>query len=421
MKLKNRNTSLLRVILPTVFYSVLIASSFGLGTSHISTYNDKPVVDYLGQELVSKVVANVSSPVALLFSFERGDVLVATPSMDKIFILEHGTYQVVSNISLSYAPVALAWDTTDGNIYVGVMPGSVTALDGDELNLVGVASIPSPVGLSYDVHHNIVYAVSNTSNNVYVINASSTNIIKTISVCCTPTSLAYNSVNGYLYVAESASNTVAVISPINGSSIANISVGSDPQYILDEGSYLYVANFNSNTVSVIDGLTNNVVESINVGSEPDSIAYNSFNGCYYVANYGSSDVSQICEGSVTSTFNVGSEPDYLIYDPTEWSIIVANYGSGSISEISTPNAPSLPTSSTSQATSSTQSVTLSSSTSNESTTTVSSFTTSSDNSSTTSQNKSNEFSIGYLATISIVVIAFFEFGLLVYFIRKRNV
>jgi YVTN family beta-propeller protein len=419
MNLKNSQSRRLPLFGIIVFCSILFVSSYGSALSH--TYSNRPVVNYLGQALVSRVVANVSSPVALLFSPERGDILVASPSTDKIFILEHSTYQVVSNISLPYSPIALSWDAIDGNYYAIGLPGSVESLDGDELDLRGSASITSPIALSYDGTHDIMYVLSNTTNTVYVLSALTAEIVRTINVCCTPTSLAYDSVNGYLYVAESGANTVDVINPTNGSTIANITVGSDPKDILDNGPYLYVADYNSNNVSVIDGLTENVTQTIAVGSEPDSIAYNSFNGCYYVANYGSADVSEICEGSVSTTFTVGSGPDYVLYDPTEWLIIVANYGSNSISEISTPNAPSLPTSSTSETTTSIQTMTSSSSNSSTNITSSLSSTTSSINSSSTTQDDSNGFPTGYIALISIAVIALSECGILVYFIRRSSV
>ncbi len=417
---RHKPVSLLRAILPTIFCSLLVASSYGIASSHIY-YNNEPTVDYLGQALVSRVVANVSTPAALLFSYERGDILVASPSLDEIVILEHGYYEVVSNISLSYPPISLIWDTVDGNIYVGTMPGSVNSLDGDELNLVGTASISSPIGLSYEDNPNIIYVLSNTTDSVYALNASTTEIIETFGVCCSPTSLAYDSVNGYIYVTESATNTVSVIDPVNGSSVGSVTVGSDPHYILDNGPYLYVANYNNNSVSVIDGQTNKVVQTIVVGSEPDSIAYNSFNGCYYVANYGSADVSEICEGSLTTTFGVGAEPDAIIYDPTEWSMVVANYGSNSISEISTPNAPSLPTSTTSETTTTIQTTTSNSSILSTNTTSSSSSTALSVSTSSTTQDNSNGFPSGYIALFAIAVMGLSECGLLVYFIRRSSV
>lgn len=382
-----------------------------------------------GQAPVSKVVVTgIPTPSALVFqgALGQGVIVVASSSTDKLFVLHSGsgtgTYSIGGNFSFDVSPVALVWDSVDGNYYSGNLPGTVLWVDGDYYGIDGSANVPSPVGLTYDQQHDLIFAASSTSNEIYVINASSAAVLSTISVCCTPTSLAYDSENGYLYVAESAANTVAVVNPQNSSIMANITVGSSPQYIIDEGPVLYVANYGSNTVSAINVARDNV-ETINVSSEPDSIAYNSYNGCYYVTDYGSNAVSEICEGSVAYTIAVGSEPDAVIYDPLEYSILVGNYGSGTISEITTPGAPSLPTTTiqttlgnTSQSTSS-----ASSSTSTNATAIATASSISSGSSSSTAQTSAVDFVVSpsYLAIIAIVVILISEFGLLAHYMRKR--
>jgi YVTN family beta-propeller protein len=416
------------IIFPALLCSTLALSVFGLTFSHFLDINNGiGSIRYLGQSPVSKVVANVAAPAALAFSPENGNILVASSSYQMITILKHGTYQDVLNVSLGETPLTIAWDSLDGTIYTSTMQGNVISLDGDTFATMGSASISSPVGMFYDSVRNRVYVASSSSNAIYIINASSTTILNTINLCCSPSSVVYYSGNGYLYATESSSNNVAVVNPVNGSVIASITVGSDPQSIINEGHFLYVTNYNSNSISVIDGQTNTVSETItNVGLNPDSIAYNTYNGCYYVADYGSSSVSQICSGSLVSTISVGSEPDAITYDPSQYSILVANFGSGTISEIPTAGAPSLPTtsSSTSQVGSSSISQSGSSNSSTENISTASSASAASAGNSSSASGVNTSIlgmPASYVALIVIIAVVLPEIGVLVYFMKKGNI
>ncbi len=64
------------------------------------------------------------------------------------------------------------------------------------------------------------------SNVLAIINATSSQIINTFGVCCSPATIAYNSNNKDLCVAQSGSNNVSAIDPHTNAVIATIGVGS---------------------------------------------------------------------------------------------------------------------------------------------------------------------------------------------------
>jgi len=110
-----------------------------------------------------------------------------------------------------------------------------------------------PVAVAYDPSNGYVYVANYRSNTVSVINGATNKVIASIAVGSGPNGAAYDSSNGYLYVTNYNSNSVSVINGATNMVIASIAVGSDPVGVAYDSSngYVYVANSNSSTVSII--------------------------------------------------------------------------------------------------------------------------------------------------------------------------
>jgi len=171
-------------------------------------------------------------------------------------------------------------------------------ISGNSSNNTVIANIKvgsGPYAVAYDPSNGYVYVANWYSNNVSVINGATNKVIANIAVGSEPEGVAYDSSNGYVYVANEGSNSVSVINGANNTVIVSIAVGSGPcgvAYDFSNG-YVYVANVNSNDVSVINGTTNTVIASIAVGSGPGDVAYDSSNRYIYVTNWNSGTVSII--------------------------------------------------------------------------------------------------------------------------------
>ncbi|HKC79479.1 MAG TPA: Ig-like domain-containing protein [Nitrosopumilaceae archaeon] len=151
----------------------------------------------------------------------------------------------------------------------------------------------APINISYT--YNYVYVTNYNSGTVSVINATSNNVVGSITVGTQPYGIAYNSNNGKIYVANYGSNNVSVIDPSSNTVISTISGVTNPSALIydSKNQDLYVTSSGLNTVSVIDPSSNSVITTIPVGTQPNGIAYNSNNGKIYVANYGSNTISVI--------------------------------------------------------------------------------------------------------------------------------
>ncbi|VVC06248.1 Virginiamycin B lyase [uncultured archaeon] len=187
---------------------------------------------------------------------------------------------------------------------------------------------------------NVVYVTNLLSNTVSVINATTGNVVTTITVGIEPYGIVYDNDNGKIYVANFGSDNISVIDPSSNTVIQTISGVSNPSELMYDSTNqdLYVTSMTSNKVFVIDSLSNNVITTIVVGTQPDGIVYDNDNGKIYVANFGSDNISVIDPSSNTviqtiSSLLVGSHPSGLTYDSINKNIYVANNGANTVSVI----------------------------------------------------------------------------------------
>jgi len=114
-----------------------------------------------------------------------------------------------------------------------------------------------PTGVAYDPSNGYIYVANYFSDTVSVINGATNTVIANITVGIGPWGIAYDPSNGYIYVADTGSDTVSVINGATNTVIANITVGIGPAEVAYDPSngYIYVTNFGSDTVSIISTST----------------------------------------------------------------------------------------------------------------------------------------------------------------------
>ena len=291
------------------------------------------------------VIANISvglGPTGVAYDSSNGYVYVTNYYSNNVSVINGATNTVIASIAVGSYPDAVAYDPSNGYIYVanyGPNSNSVSVING-ATNTV-IATIPVgvwPVGVAYDSSNGYVYVTNYGLDYVSVINGATNTVIANITVGLGPNGIAYDPSNGYIYVAIDGLDHVSVINGATNTVIANITVGYEPVGVAYDSSngYVYVTNEYSNNVSVINGATNTVIATIAVGTDPIGVAYDSSNGYVYVTNYYSNNVSVIngATNTVIASIAVGSKPWGVAYDPSNGYIYVTNYGSDTVSIIS---------------------------------------------------------------------------------------
>jgi len=219
----------------------------------------------------------------------------------------------------------------------------------------------------------LVYVTNEGSNNVFVINRQSGEVVATIMVGKRPRGIAVGTRRDSLkvYVANSGSNSISVIDPATNKVDTEIPVrfgwgaeGIAVAKLSSERELIFVTNYSSNTVSIIDGSTYQEMEKINVGNGPIAVAtdsplddilnarsFLSFEDInilknyrerfinVYVVNKNSKDISivriDVSTGRSVDVVNVGVEwtPVALGMDFQRGKVYVANYDSDKLSVI----------------------------------------------------------------------------------------
>jgi YVTN family beta-propeller protein len=241
----------------------------------------------------TKIISSAS-----LLSLVLGTILSLSAMYSGVGIAKGDS--VIATIAVGSRPFNIAYDSSNGNLYVGnYNDGTISIISGQTNTVIGSPIPVGGFGIAFDSANGNLYATNLAappSAAISVISGQTNTVINRIGLESTPEYIAFDSSNNNLYVTTNfQSNAVSVISGQTNTVVGNpIAVGYVPAGITfdpDNGN-LYVANHGTfanrgNTVSVISGKTNTVIGTIPVGSGPYAIAFDSANGNLYVANQGS--------------------------------------------------------------------------------------------------------------------------------------
>jgi YVTN family beta-propeller protein len=130
----------------------------------------------------------------------------------------------------------------------------------------------SIAGIDIDHRTNILYAVTKENNSLYLIDLSSKQILKKVSLPAEAYTVVVSPLKKEVYISSWGSAAIIVFNTASQSVTHQIAVGSNPNDITlsPNGNILYVANANDNSVSVIDLKKYSVIETLNTALYPDA-------------------------------------------------------------------------------------------------------------------------------------------------------
>lgn len=228
-----------------------------------------------------------------------------------VFAINTATDHVVGAIPVGIDPRAIAYDSSNGYLYVancyanGAVPGNVSVIDPAAGTVVRwVPTGICPGGIAVDSDNGDVYVSNGASGDITVIDGTTDLTVGSIDLA--PAGLAgiaFDSSNGYLYVTSSTggfSNGSYFVTAIDGATnqvVGTIPVGLEATAVAFDGSTgdLYVVDgtwlMNSGNVTVINGATDRVVRTVPVEPYPISIAIDGSTGCVYVGSWQSNNLT----------------------------------------------------------------------------------------------------------------------------------
>ena len=263
---------------------------------------------------------------------------------------------VLENISIANTSTAVAYDSSNNNIYVAEDNGAALQAISGASNTV-TATIPvgihlqdHPWAIALDTVTNDLYVPNDNANNVTVVDASTGKTVASVVAKPTPISAVFDSSNGYIYVGDDGLTT-AWITVINGATqtlVTNIDLGPNtgefPLGLAIDTSNgdLYVGNAQGNNITVVSLSTDKVTGSIAVGDYPGSVALDTSNNLLYAADTSGQNVSVV--DTTTNTpiksiaINTSTElvgPSAVAYDAATGCVYAPSGGGDWVSIINT--------------------------------------------------------------------------------------
>lgn len=367
----NWSTKKSAVLYTLPFSLIIVAASIGVLTTASSVVTDtNEPVHRMNVNLGTVVGLNVRSgigtviatipvgqlPIGVEVDAYSGQVFVVNSGGDNVTVIDGASNTVAKSISVGPSPYHIGLDEVTNTLYVSHPSsrlGNLTIINGTTDTTTGSILISDPNEVAWDSSNGYLY-VSTPLSNLTVVNPTTTKTVTTLSVGTTPMGVLVDPMNGEVYVANGNSNNVSVINATTDKVVKSIPAGYFPNAIaLDTSNeYLYVANDDNGcsvtciyNVTVIDGRNNSVVGWIPTGSAPMSVAYDSANGDIYVANGFGQNVTVINGSSdqVIGSIRVGTSPDGIAYDPVNHDLYVANGYTNNLTVIGTgaPPPPSI--------------------------------------------------------------------------------
>jgi YVTN family beta-propeller protein len=250
---------------------------------------------------------------------------------NNVTVISGTTNSVVGAIPVGLNPFGIAYDSSNGDLYVSNGGGSnVTVIDA--ATSATVASIPVGSGLmsaAFDSSNGYVYVASSGQNATMIINPATNKVVGSIPVGTSPWDLIYDSRNGNLYTTNTGSDNVSVIDGLSNRVVANVPAGDSPTSICfqPDSDLLYVANPDSNNVTVFNGSTNSPVTNIASSRDyPRGVVCDPDNGMTYVMDEQAGTVDMIngTTNALSGSIPVGSYPNYGIFDNLNGNLYIAD-------------------------------------------------------------------------------------------------
>ena len=290
---------------------------------------------------VNCVIGNISltyAPMAILYDSLNGYLYVACgqiPGM--IAVIDLASDSIVKNITVGDGPWGIALDNKTGNLFVSDWGNEdVSVINGTSNVLVSTIHVgASPEGIAFDSGNGNIYVVNSGQNNVMAINGTDNKVSATIPVGISPIGIAFDDSNGDLYVTDGGPPPgVNVINGMNNTVIGFLRVGETPDGVIYDAKYrnVYVGNDGTDSVSVVDGDTNTVIGSIPLAWNPTWIANGGANGVIYALSFTDWKLGVISNVTLLGMVPIGSSPTDAAYDFNGGNLFVTNCGADNSSD-----------------------------------------------------------------------------------------
>ncbi|HEV2519408.1 MAG TPA: hypothetical protein VGX00_02140 [Thermoplasmata archaeon] len=236
----------------------------------------------------------------------------------------------------------LTFDPANARLYAAIWDRAEVAVlnpTGNHVDKV-LKTGGTPTGIALDPKANLIIVPGQDDAQVTIINATTNTDVGNVSTgsYTWPMGAAYDPNNHNAYVSDDITNDVYVLNSTSTGFTLSTTIGiigiltaewSTGFEAFDPATNrLFVSEMNAARVTVINTVSNSVVANINVGSTPGVPAYDPANGEIYVPNSRSGNISVLdgANGNHLATIRTCGAPLEAMYDATSNHVLVlCNY------------------------------------------------------------------------------------------------
>jgi len=199
------------------------------------------------------VASSVSVPTStgwMAYDPVSGTIYSVDREGNSVSVLANST--LVKTIALTGLPFAAAYDPADGEMYVTNNAGAVFVIDGATNSLVGTVQVGDAtsnlLGIAYNPSDHMMYATSDSDNEVLVVNGSS--LAGTISGFNEPIGISFSTTSPEMFVVNSGNGT---LSAYWQGSFSTVKVGTSPREAVYNPALgaVVVTDYGNSTLSLV--------------------------------------------------------------------------------------------------------------------------------------------------------------------------
>ncbi|HEV2396450.1 MAG TPA: YncE family protein [Candidatus Sulfotelmatobacter sp.] len=275
------------------------------------TDNTVSVIDGASDAVIATVAVG-SFPEAIGVNPLTNLVYVANLLSGTVSVIDGTSNTVVATVSGVVSPFGVAVDSATNQIFVSSSNGQnyVAVVDGATNTILTKVTVGNiPLGLRVNSATNLVYVANELSGTVSVIDGRSDSLANTFALPqgAQPTDIGMDPITNRLFVVSSSNTSVYVLDASTGDLLQTITGGKIPfkspgiAAMFQPGKTVLVSDSSLNAVMEFSESTYAAIGGLKGGNKPFGIAVNRKTGKTYVTENGSNTVNVYSSSANPST------------------------------------------------------------------------------------------------------------------------
>lgn len=253
---------------------------------------------------------------------------------NSVYVIEPDSPDPLLSITVSSGPFDVCG--SDDHVYVSCAlndrVASVRTFDNTVEGYADVGDMPAGICVTPDGQR--IYVCSYGSDEVWCLDASSLDVLDTISAGDGPWDIASTPYGDYLYLSCRLDGTVQVLRTSDNTIVSTINAGSEPTGLASSvsGEHIFVCDYAGDQILKIRTSDNTVESTIDVGSCPMNIAVTPNGAAAYVTCYFDDriDIIDLATDEVVTRLEAGIRPLGACLASSGDFLFVSNSSSNSV-------------------------------------------------------------------------------------------